>query len=207
MIRIILTFLWVFLVSVISPAQSTPLTITVDNPGKEKIITVTNQDVRTVTAFTITVSLSQTSAAETRIVYDIYSNYKHDNPIPPGASKLIPLPHVVGSPLPQPELRAAVFSDGTSWGDTQWINKLLLTRRTIPDQLQHMKVMLQDASSRQLAKPDVLVTLQRERETRARLNVGAPAEQRVHEDRVLSITINNGQQKGSQLTYSDVLSE
>ncbi len=171
-------------------AQGQDVSISVktdDHPA----INVSNNHNLPVEAFLITVDTATTSKPLTRIYYDVFSNYKNDHAIPPGASQQVPLPHIVGQDLPIPTLRAVVFSDGTSLGDDNWIRELLHRRKILADRIEEVMTLLQDISNRQVVREDALDILQKAKKARLDANPSATPEERVWHGQIFYMAIRN----------------
>ena len=104
-----------------------------------------------VTAFIMTVNPAggeSLSGGEVRSYFDVHINYKGDAEIAPGALYEVPVAHLlgIGASSLKPRIRAMVFSDGSTWGETTWISKILDMRGRASDELEAVKAILDSAT-------------------------------------------------------------
>jgi hypothetical protein len=175
------------------------VSMAVDAAGARPAIRVTNNHSVAMAAFVVTVNLASGDGSEARIVYDMYTNSGLDYPVASGRSVQRGLPYI-GNKLDSGNklaahstatLRAALFVDGQSWGEPQWVDTLLLSRRTVLDQLTSMRGLLQQSMAIQRAPKDTLLILEQRRLLQAERHRGLPLEQRVQERRIAEIMRRN----------------
>lgn len=183
--------LWVLvLVSLSSAAAaSQDVSATVDVSESAPRIIISNHASKELNAAAITVDLG---SAEARIYYDVSVNFDVDKPIAPGESRSVPLPRIAGaSAVPVPKLRAYIYRDGSTGGEAAWINKLLVNRYSLLDELIHTRALLQDGLTKDKVKDELLTELKEERQARAQENPNAAVEEKLQRDRVLLVAAKN----------------
>lgn len=188
-----------FLVFVLSPffacavsrAQERHVSMSVTSVEQHPMISVSNLHASPIEAFLVTVDTAATNKPLTRIYYDVYLNYKHDVPILPAALKQVPLPHIVGQELPVPTMRAVIFSDGTSEGDSAWVQELVHMRRILSDRLDEVMALLQKASDQNLTREETLELLQKAWKARREATRDATPDERVRQDQIFYTTMRN----------------
>jgi hypothetical protein len=172
-------------------AQEPVTSISVLTTDRQPVISVSNANSLPIEAFLITVDMEGTKRDLTRIYYDVHTNFRHDVAIAPGASTQVALPHIVERPLPVPELRAVVFSDGSTSGEAIWVAELLRRRAIVAERLKEVTGLLDQISSQNLTRDDAIALLQGAREARQKGTSTAPVEERVLQDWVFVIAIDN----------------
>jgi hypothetical protein len=181
-------------------AQDQKVSLSVVTTDRGPMINISNMDSLPVEAFLVTVDHNEGRTRLTRIYYDVHSSYRQPQrlreifpPIPPGASKQVPLPHLVGKELPVPILRAVVFSNGLTLGDKPWVSELLQQRTILIDRLQEVIEILQYISERKLPHDEAIAILRQARETRkvAVVATGATPEEQVRHDQAFAIALLN----------------
>lgn len=147
------------------------------------------------TAFLVTIDSSGGRRRPTKFYHDVYTHYRHDQPVPSGSFRDVPIPHAIdGSDASKPravELRAALYADGTTSGYPDGVNDLLQMRRIVLDRLLEVEAVLQALRSRNLPSARVLEYLQWERDFRNRASAGAPIEQRRMHDKAFRLAMLN----------------
>ena len=108
-----------------------PITVAAVETGSgQPSWSVTNTGTKTVTAFALTYPVpppagSNIAGATATTSYDAATEPLANKPVPPGQTLTLPYgpPNAsVGHALPQ--VRAVIFADGASWGDTAWTGRL-----------------------------------------------------------------------------------
>jgi hypothetical protein len=132
----------------------------------------------------VTIDVAKAGKRLTRLYFDTHTYCRHDWPIATGKSKDLPLPHIVGNDLPVPEVRAVIFSDGTTLGDRVWIEELLQRRRIVSDRLREALAILQDGSKQNLTGEQIVSRLQTAREGRRQSRSQLTPEEQVLQDMV-----------------------
>jgi hypothetical protein len=172
-------------------AQSERVSLSLTADDARPMMRITNNYSSPITVFVVTVDLTTNARALTRFYFDAYANWKHDYPIPTGDYVEMPVPHAVGRPAPTPVFRAALFEDGTTWGDATWVDELLRRREILLDRLREVSETLREISAQGRGRDEALAFLERKREARAQANAGASAEERLLHDRAFDIVIRN----------------
>jgi hypothetical protein len=189
--RQVLFVLAALLCSQTAAAQEQDVSMSVTTVEGHPMISITNAHSSPIEAFLVTVDVGPTSKPLTRIYYDVHSNYKRDVPIPPGTSQQVPLPSIVGQDLPVPTLRAVVFSDGTSVGDSTWVHELLHRRKILSDRMEEVMALLKTISDQKLTREEALDALEKARQARKNATSDATLEERVWHDQVFYMAIRN----------------
>jgi hypothetical protein len=101
----------------------------------------------------------------------------------------MPLPHLVGDSLSAPVLRAAIFEDGTTWGDTPWVTELLEMRKILWLRTGEVSAVLRGIADLPLDKS--VGSLRWARQFRKEAVAGSPPEKHVMHDWVFSIALKN----------------
>jgi len=112
--------------------------------------TLTNLSDGTLTACHIRFSLSPQSKPQTEMDWDSLAQYqgggprRGPQPLEPGASMTIPLPHVVGGPLPdEVEVVAGIWADGETFGEDERVKRLLSNRASLTSAYEQAISLLQ----------------------------------------------------------------
>jgi hypothetical protein len=198
-------------------AQEQKVSVSVVTTDKGPMIKISNMDSLPVEAFLVTADDNEGRTRLTRIYYDVHSSYRQSQglkeifpPIPPGTSKQVPLPHLVGKELPDSILRAVVFSNGMTLGDEPWVNELLQQRSILADRLREITGILQYISDKQLPRDEAITLLRQARDERkqAALAAGAtPEEQARHDQVFLMALMNLGGEPRPTETTREVMTE
>ena len=183
--------------SVTVSAQTLSVPISVKTLNDRPMVSLVNTKDSQIEAFLVTVDVAKAGKRLTRLYFDAHTYYRHDRPIPTGNSKEIPLPHVVGEDLPVPEIRAVIFSDGTTIGDGIWVEELLQRRRIVSDRLQEVVAILRDASKQNLTGEQTVAKLRGAQETRRHLSLQQTPEEQVLQEMIFIDAIKT-LQNGSQ---------
>jgi len=165
-------------------AQTEGVPVSVKGSNDRPMVSLVNTRGAQIEAFLVTVDVAKAGKRLTRLYFDTHTYYRHDRPIATGNSKDFPLPHIVGNALPVPEVRAVIFSDGTTLGDRVWIEELLQRRRIVSDRLSKAITILQDASKQNLTGEQVVSRLQSAREDGRQSSSALTPEEQVLQDMV-----------------------
>jgi hypothetical protein len=144
--------------------------MTVTGTPDQPKIEISNSAAVPVDAFLVTVDASRPGGRPNRIYYDSHIYDRRQPSILPGGSRTLPLPHLVGGPQPTAELRAAVFADGTTFGEEEWVKELLRRRQIMADRLQEVLALLEKISDQDLTKEQVVAALKQARGARIRMS-------------------------------------
>lgn len=156
MLRMVVPCIAVSVILSAAPAHSaTPAVawVTQATSDGHVLLTVTNEAASPITALAAVGSRTLlASGATDRSVrfFDSALNPFGPKSIPPGGTYTFtffgprPAPRTITRSV---ELDAAVFQDGSSWGDSEWVNKLLLRRSSAYNYSLKVLHQLQDASS------------------------------------------------------------
>jgi hypothetical protein len=192
-------------------AQDQKVSLSVVTTDKGPMINISNMDSLPVEAFLVTADDNEGRTRLTRIYYDVHFSYQQSQrmreifpQIPPGTSKQVPLPHLVGKELPVSILRAVVFSNGMTLGDEPWVNELLQQRGILADRLREVTGILQYISDRKLPRDEAITLLRQARDGRkqAVLATGATPEEQARHDQVFLMALLNlgGEPRPTQKT-------
>jgi hypothetical protein len=177
--RINMRIFWLVVVLLLAETatygQSVSMTVT--GTAEHPKIEVSNSAAIPIEALLVTVDPSRSGGHANRIYYDSRINFRHQFPIQAGQSGELPLPHPVGGPTPTAELRAAVFADGTTFGDEEWVKELLRRRQIMADRLQEVVTLLQRISDQHLSKEQAVADLQQALDARRQMSVNETPEE------------------------------
>jgi hypothetical protein len=121
------------------------------NEHGQPILKITNLHSFPITGFLLTVNPNgQRSTRKNEIddvFFDIYVEYRREKPIAPQESFSSGFPHFEGTPLAElaPQVRAVIFSDGTTAGEPAWVNRVLRRRARLLTQLTAMLNTIREA--------------------------------------------------------------
>jgi len=177
------------------PTQDELVSLSLANSASGPIMSIRNNGNSPITGFVISLDTLNNKNKLTKYYYDVYCDYGADHEVPKGASVEMALPYNVqassATPLATPIFQAALFKDGTAWGDPIWIKDLVERRSVLLLRLKEAIGILQTASDQQLSKDDTLSRLQLRRDELARENAGFPFESRRLHDKVLRMMMKN----------------
>src|ERR1019366_5000157 len=177
------------------PAQNELVSLSVTSTASGPIMSIRNNGDSPITGFVVTLDTLNNPNKLTIFYYDIYCDYGADHEVPKGASVEMGLPYngqpSLAAPLAAPVFQAALFKDGTTWGDPTWISDLVKRRSILSLRLKEAIGRLQDASDQQLSKEVTLSRLQQRRDELAQENAGLPIESRRLHDKVLRMMMKN----------------
>lgn len=136
-------------------AQNAPVIVTTaDTPNGHKAV-VTNQGQSAITALVLqtTVTVSGKVKGRATEFLDTAINFRHDKPIPPAGAQQFPtgVPNNVqqfgpDAKITGPEIKIAMFADGTTYGDSTWADVVAERRKAVSTGLGVVKQTLAQAS-------------------------------------------------------------
>ncbi|HWB83937.1 MAG TPA: hypothetical protein VG675_07335 [Bryobacteraceae bacterium] len=133
-------------------AQTVPATVSLN--GNQ--LTVKNDSSSAMTALAYTISQSDSPHHWARTVFRDAIVTSVEKVIPPGAERTFMEPGHEGPGTPILELKAAVFEDGTTFGDPQWIQVLLQRRVDFLRGLNSGLTDLQNAAGHNMSRDAIL---------------------------------------------------
>jgi len=129
--------------------------------GNKPTISVSNNHTVAMEAFLVTVKHpSAEKLTMGPVFYDVYTNYRRDQPISPGAQHQIALPVLRGQEPPVATLQAAIFADGSSWGDPARVQEILYARQVLSDRLSEVSALLQTIAQQKPTREQALAAIQ-----------------------------------------------
>ena len=170
------------LVAILGAAVAThgQVSMAVTGTDDKPLYVISNWSTVPIEAFLVSYDDSHRGGHLNRIYYDTCL-YPHELPITPGDSYEHQLPHAIGGPVPHAGLRAAVFADGTTFGDEEWVHELLRRRQIMADRLQEVITLLRSMSDKNLSKAQAIAILQQARAARMRASTGELPEEHAFE--------------------------
>jgi hypothetical protein len=170
--------------------QQGPISLSVIEKTGQPAIRVVNRSSAPMTAFLVTVDLTTSHTRLSRLYFDVYAHdYGRSQSIAAASSREMPLPHMVGATLPAPVLRAAIFEDGTTWGDAPWVTELLEMRKILWLRSGEVSAVLRGIAELPLDKS--VGSLRWARQFRKEAVAGAPAEKQIMHDWLFSMALKN----------------
>lgn len=167
-----MVLLFAFLLGQIASAQQQPFDVT---PGMlsdgHPAVTIKNNSVYPITGIIMTVDPSggaSVTGNEVRSYFDVYINRNHDLRILSGGSHTFPVAHIVGidkSTL-NPQIRAVVFEDGSTWGDVSWVSKITSMRKRLFEELGTAGDLLEKGVRGNASADQIRSEVERERDVR-----------------------------------------
>src|SRR5580704_2737031 len=137
------------LVAAAAVLHGQPVFVTIKDSGNNGKMTATVQNTssRTLTAFALTLDRTPTVGSPNHIVfyYDSVTNRSYP-PLPPGASKTQALGGGSSPATSQMTFRAALFDDGSTFGDPSWSTRLVTNRQALEKHLTLAILKLQSYS-------------------------------------------------------------
>ncbi len=140
------------------------------NEHGQPVLKITNHHRFPITGFLFTVNLNGQKATRKNeiatVVFDIYVEYRREKAIAHLESFFSSVPHYESTPWAElaPQVRVVVFSDGTTAGEPEWVNRLLARRARLLAQLTAMLDTIHAARTQKQEADTLAETLQAQRD-------------------------------------------
>src|SRR6266496_5746300 len=106
--------LLLFCATLVAQCQTLDVNLTVTQADGRPVMRLTNSRDMPIDAFLITIDLFGPQQPLHHEPHDVHVDYGRDQPIPAFGTRDLFLPHLIGGTLPEPSLRAVIFSATTT---------------------------------------------------------------------------------------------
>jgi len=183
---------------------SVALVVTSNKPT----INVSNNHTIAMEAFLVTVKHSPAEKLTMGpVFYDVYTNYRHDKPISPGAQQQITLPVLRGQEAPVVTLQAVIFADGSSWGDPARVQEILHARQVLSNRLLEVSALLQKVAQEKPTREQALATIQAAWDAQKKATPNLPIATAQEIDKIEAIDASEESTHTAQVYYLAIFNE
>jgi hypothetical protein len=124
------------------------------------LLIITNSYQFSLTAYAVQIGPKSASDRPQTLIYDALTRVGLRATVPRGLSHKIGVPHIVGGPVPDAKLVAAVWEDGSTFGPDELLSRVTNSRRALADSYDRAIAILQNGLDKNWTAEEYLTAAQ-----------------------------------------------